>query len=128
MQAFLMAIGLIAIVAEQPVAIRPHSASQPSAAVVEAAYLQFANRICERLIDVCPDDALVSPVAVRADAIQCKVKSDRATCRFAIERNMHRQQCRGIFRFVRERDRQFWAVAYERNRPWLKPKIQCRDG
>ena len=103
------------------------SIDQPSAAVVVAEYVRAENLTCEQLIDACPDDAYVLPETVHAEAIRCKVRSDRASCTFTIKRNGRTSQCRGPFEYVRNGSAQSWAVAYKRNRFWSR-LIKCENG
>ncbi|MDO7837499.1 SEL1-like repeat protein [Sphingobium sp. HBC34] len=54
----------------------------PAAAVIEAAYVRWANWACKQMVDVCPDDALVFPVNVRAEKIECDVEIGSHRMRF----------------------------------------------
>jgi hypothetical protein len=103
-------------------AFSTRSIGQPSAAVVEAAYVSAVNLTCERLIDACSDDAYVPP-----ETIRCKIRYDRATCSFAIVRYGHASRCRGAFEYVRDGSAQFWVVAHKRNALWSR-LIKCQDG
>jgi len=98
----------------------------PPGAVVEAAYVRWANWTCEQMIDVCPDDALVLPASVHAEKIECDVKSDRATCTFDIVRFRNAARCRGTFKLERNLVERFWVAEVERNRPTkFKPLLKC---